>query len=99
MQLVKQGTKFGQRGSRSHWCSDGKPVTLDVRNPRRKTADGSVRQFAKKVLSFRTIHPSLNTKTLSKQRVKLVMDLDDLGSMGIMFLSLAGQARRTSAWR
>jgi hypothetical protein len=46
---------------------------------------------------MRELHPSLNAETLSIQRVKLIVNLNDLGFMGIMFLARAAQAK--AIWR
>jgi hypothetical protein len=52
---------------------------------------------------MRELHPSLNAETLSIQRVKLIVNLNDLGFMGIMFLARVAQAKLicspVSAWR
>jgi hypothetical protein len=43
---------------------------------------------------MRKLHPAPHTETLSKQWMKLIVNLDDLGSMGIMFLTRQGAGRR-----
>ena len=49
------------------------------------------------------LHPPLHAQTLSKQRMKLIVNLDDLGSMGIMFPTRVEPAKRiwqlAYAWR
>jgi hypothetical protein len=45
---------------------------------------------------MRELGPPLNAKVLSKQRMKLIVNLDELGSMGIMFLARQEVARPIS---
>jgi len=52
------------------------------------------RELAENALTLWERRPPLNAKTLAMERVKRVMNLDDLGSMRIMFLARAGPARR-----
>ena len=105
MQAVQQCPKFGECGRRGQRRSNGEVGALRrIGNPRRESANGAVRQLAENVLTFWELRPPLNAKALTVKWVKRVMNLDDLGTMGIMFLARAGPARRhlatgVCAWR
>ena len=94
MQAVQQFPKFGECARRRHRRANGKVETLHrVGNPRRESADSAVGQLAEKVLTFRELRPPFNAKALAVQWVKWVMNLDDFGTMGIMFLARAARAK------
>jgi hypothetical protein len=96
MQAVQQFPKFGECGRRRHWRPNGKVGTLRrVGNPRREPADGAVGQLAENVLTFWELRSPLNAKALTMQWVKRVVNLDDFGTMGIMFLARAWLVERT----
>jgi hypothetical protein len=44
--------------------------------------------------AMRELYPPLHAETLPKQRMKLIVNLDDLGSMGIMFLTCLEAEKR-----
>jgi hypothetical protein len=97
MQAVQQFPKFGECNRRCQRRPNGKVRALRrVGNPRRESANRAVRQLAENVLTFWELRPSFNAKTLTVKWMKGVINLDDLGTMGIMFLSRAGPARLTS---
>ena len=99
MQAVQQCPEFGECGGRGQGRSNGKVRALRrIGDPRRESADGAVGQLAENVLTFWKLRPPVNAKTLAMERVKRVMNLDDLGTMGIMFLARPGRARPTSVW-
>jgi len=88
MQAVQQCPKLGECGGRGQGRSNGKVRTLRrIGDPRRESADGAIGQLAKNILTFWELRPPLNAKTLAMERVKRVMNLDNLGTMGIMFLA------------
>jgi len=94
MQAVEQFPKFGECDRRRQRRPNGNGRTLSrIDNPRRESANRAVRQLAKNVLAFRELRPPLNAKALAVQRVKQVVNLDDLGTMGIMFLARAARAK------
>jgi hypothetical protein len=94
MQAVQQFSKFGECGSRRHCRPNSKGGTLRrVDNPRRESANRTVRQLAEDVLTFRELRPPFNANALTVKWMKWVIDLDDLGTMGIMFLARRGPAR------
>jgi hypothetical protein len=94
MQAVQQFPQFGQCGRRSQRRSNGEVWALRrIGDPRGKSGDGAVGQLAENVLTFRELCPPLNAKALAVERVKRVMNLDGLGTMGIMFLARAEPAR------
>jgi hypothetical protein len=98
MQAVQQFPKFGECGRRRHYRANGKVGAVRrVRNPRRESANRAVRQLAENVLTFRELRPPFNAKALTVKWMKGVMNLDDLGTMGIMFL--ARVARGRVIWR
>src|SRR5881392_1756310 len=104
MQAVQQCPKLGECGRRGQGRSNGKVRALRrVGDPRGESADGAVGQLAENVLTFWELRPPLNSKALTVERVKRVMNLYGLGTMGIMFLArlARGKAtwRRGSAWR
>jgi hypothetical protein len=96
MQAVQQFPKFGECGHRAQWRAHGKVRRLRrVGNPRREPTDGAIGQLAKNVLPVGQLRPPLNPKALAMKRVKWVMNLDYLGTMGIMFLSRVYLGRLT----
>ena len=104
MQTVQQFPKFGEGHGRGQRRSDGKGLALRrIGNPRRESANRAVRQLAENVLTFRELRPPLNAKALTVKWMKGVINLDDLGTMGIMFLARPAQARviwqQDSAWQ
>jgi len=103
MQAVQQCPKLCECRGRGQGRSNSKVRALRrIGDPRRESADGAVGQLAKNVLTFWELRPPLNAKTLAMERVKRVVNLDDLGTMGIMFLSRVAPVRaiwrRGSAW-
>jgi hypothetical protein len=97
MQAVQQFPKFGECGRRCHCRPNGKVGTLRrVGNPRRESANRAVRQLAENVLTFRELRPPFNAKALTMKWMKGVINLYDLGTMGIMFLARVGSERVTS---
>src|SRR3954447_11346027 len=98
MQAVQQYPKLGECGDRGQRRSNSKVRALRrIGDPRRESADGAVGQLAENVLTFWELRPPLNAKTLAMERVKRVMNPDDLGTMGIMFLARVVRAKAT--WR
>jgi hypothetical protein len=90
MQAVQQCPKLGECGRRGQRRSNSEVRALRwIGDPRRESADAAIGQLAENVLTFWEFHPPLNTKALTVERVKRVMDLDALGDMGIMFLARA----------
>jgi hypothetical protein len=88
MQAVEQFPKFGECDRRRQRRPNGKGWTLiRIDNPRGKSANRAVRQLAKNVLAFRELRPPLNAKALTVEWMKRVTNLDDLGTMGFMFLA------------
>jgi hypothetical protein len=88
MQAVQQFPKFGECGRRCHCRPNGKVGALRrVGNPRRESANRTVRQLAENVLTFRELRPPFNAKALTVKWMKGVINLYDLGTMGIMFLA------------
>jgi len=104
MQAVQQFPKFGECGRRRHCRPNGKVGALRrVGNPRRESANRAVSQLAENVLAFRELRSPFNAKALTVKWMKGVINLDDLGTMGIMFLARVAQERvilpPASAWR
>src|SRR5579863_10270549 len=100
MQAVQQFPKFGECDGRSQRRPDGKGRALRrIGNPRRESANRAVRQLAEHVLTFRELRPPLNAKALTVKWMKGVINLDDLGTMGIMFLARVAAARLTCSAR
>jgi hypothetical protein len=66
-----------------------------VGNPRWEPANRTVGQFAENVLPVGQLRSPLNAKALAMKRVKRVMNLDYLGTMGSMFLSRPARGRLT----
>ena len=98
MQAVQQFPKLSECGRRCHCRPNGKVGALRrVGNPRRESANRTVRQLAENVLTFRELRPPFNAKALTVKWMKGVINLYDLGTMGIMFLARAARARAT--WR
>jgi hypothetical protein len=98
MQAVEQCPKFGERDCRRQRRPNGKGRTLRrIDNPRRESANRAVRQLAENVLTFRELRPPFNAKALTVKWMKGVVNLDDLGTMGIMFLSRVAPAK--AIWR
>jgi hypothetical protein len=96
MQAVQQFPKFGECDRRCQRRPNGKVRVLRrVGNPRRESANRAVRQLAENILTFRELRPPFNAKALTVKWMKGVTNLDDLGTMGIMFLSRAEPARAT----
>lgn len=94
MQTVQQCAQFDE--CRRYRCAHSDVRGLgSVGDPRRKPTHGPIWQLAENVLSMWKLHSSLNAKALSKQRMELIVNLDDLGSMGIMFLARAVPAKPT----
>ena len=88
MQAVQQFPKFGECGRRCHCRPNGKVGALRrIGNPRRESANRTVRQLAENVLTFRELRPPFNAKALTVKWMKGVINLYDLGTMGIMFLA------------
>jgi hypothetical protein len=99
MQAVQQFPKFGECDGRCQRRPDAKGRALRrIGNPGRESTNRAVRQLAENVLTFRELRPPLNAKALTVKWMKGVINLDDLGTMGIMFLALRGRARLISAW-
>ena len=97
MQAVQQFPKFGECGRRGHRRPNRKVGDLRrVGYPRWEAADGAVGQLAENVLTFWEFRPPFYAKALTVQWVKGVMNLDDLGTMGIMFLSRRAWGKRIS---
>jgi hypothetical protein len=95
MQAIQQFPKFSECDRRCQRRPNGKVRTLRrVGDPRRESANRAVRQLAENVLAFRELRPPLNAKALTLKWMKGVINLDDLGTMGIMFLARVGPARR-----
>jgi hypothetical protein len=95
MQAVQQCPKFGERSRRGQRRSQGEVRALRrIGDPRGESADAAVGQLAENVLTFWELHPALDAKALTVERVKRVVNLDALGTMGIMFLARLGAARR-----
>jgi hypothetical protein len=95
MQAVQQFPKFGECARRCHRRPNSKVGTLRrVGNPRREPAYGAVGQLAENVLTFWELRSPLNAKALTMQWVKRVVNPDDFGTMGIMFLARPGRERR-----
>ena len=73
-----------------------------VSNPRGEPANAAVGQLAEDILPACELRPPFDAKPLAIQRVKPVMNIDVLWTMGIMFLARAEQARviwqPDSAW-
>lgn len=73
-----------------------------IGDPRGEFTDGAVGQLAENVLTFWELRPPLNAKALAVQRVERVMNLDGLGTRGIIFLARAAPVKltysRVSAW-
>jgi hypothetical protein len=100
MQAVEQLPKFGERDRRSQRRPNGKGRALRrIDNPRRESANRSIRQLAENVLTFRELRPSFNTKALAVKWMKGVTNLDDLGTMGIMFLARPAWEKLIWRWR
>ena len=96
MQTVQQQPKFGESGYRDQRCPDGTVrAARGVAHPGRKSAHRPVGKFAINVLARGELCLSLLAKVLPMQRVPWVMDLDDLRTMGTMFLALPARARVT----
>src|SRR5215210_4663573 len=96
MQAVQQCPKFGERSRRGQRRSQGEVMALRrIGDPRGESADAAVGQLAENVLSFWELHPALDAKALTVERVKRVMNLDALGNMGIMFLARAALGKAT----
>src|SRR5450432_1459239 len=103
MQAVQQCPKFGECGSRSQRRSNAYVgIRRWVSDPRWEPANGAVGQLAEDILPACELRPPFDAKPLAKQRVKPVMNIDVLWTMGIMFLARAEPARviwqRGSAW-
>ena len=97
MQAVQQFPKFGECGRRCHRRPNSQVGTLRrVGNPRREPAYGAVGQLAENVLTLWELRSPLNAKALTMQWVKRVVNPDDLGTVGIMFLAQAGPVRPIS---
>src|SRR3954471_18907992 len=98
MQAVQQCPKLGEcgRGGQRRSNSDVRALRR-IGDPRGESADAAIGQLAEHVLTFWELHPPLNAKALTVERVKRVMNLDALGTMGIMFL--ARVARAKAIWR
>ncbi len=96
MQAVQQCPKLGECGRRGQRRTNGEVrAPCRIGDPRWESADGAVGQLAENVLTFWELRPPLNTKAPAVERVKWVMNLDDLGTMGIMFLARLGRGRVT----
>jgi hypothetical protein len=94
MQAIEQFPKFGERDRRCQRRPNSKARPLRrIDNPRRESANRAVRQLAENVLAFRELRPPFNTKALTVKWMKGVMNRDDLGTMGIMFLARAAPAK------
>jgi hypothetical protein len=94
MQAVQQFPKFDECDRRCQRRSNGKVRALRrVGDPRRESANRAVRQLAENVLTFWELRPPFNAKALPVKWMKGVINLDDLGTMGIMFLARQGLAR------
>jgi hypothetical protein len=97
MQSVQQCAQVAQCCSRNERRADTNVRSLcRVGDPRGEAANGPVGQLAENVLAPWELYSSLNAKTLSVQRVKPIVNLDNLGPMGIMFLARLEAARRTA---
>lgn len=95
MQAVQQCPKLGECGRRGQRRSKGEVRALRrIGDPRGESADAAIGQLAENVFTFWQLDPPLNAKALTVERVKRVVNLDALGSMGIMFLARAEPARR-----
>ena len=100
MQAVQQFPKFGECGRRCHCRPNGKVGALRrIGNPRRESANRAVRQLAENVLTFRELRPPFNAKALTVKWMKGVINLYDLGTMGIMFLARLASGKLTWRWR
>jgi hypothetical protein len=98
MQAVQQFPKFGECDRQCQRRPNGKGRALRrIGNPRRESTNRAVRQLAENVLTFRELRPPFNAKALTVKWMKGVINLDDLGTMGIMFLARVEPARAT--WR
>jgi hypothetical protein len=88
MQAVKQCPKLDECGRRGQRRSEGEIRALRrIGDPRGESADAAIRQLAEEVLAFWELHPPLNAKALTVERVKRIVNLDALGTMGTMFLA------------
>jgi len=97
MQAIEQRPKLGECDRRGQGKSNGTVRALRwIGDPRGESADGAVGQLAENVLPFWEFRPPLNAKVLAVERVKRVMNLDGLGTMGIMFR--AREARAKATW-
>jgi hypothetical protein len=95
MQAVQQCPKLGECGRRGQRSSNSEVRALRwIDDPRRESANAAIGQLAENVLTFWEFRGPLNAKALTMERVERVMNLDALGTMGIMFLARAGPARR-----
>ena len=96
MQAVQQCPKLGECSRRGQRRSKGEVKALRrIGDPRGESADAAIRQLAENVLTFWELHPPLNAKALTVERVKRVLNLDAFGTMGIMFLARVGRGRPT----
>src|SRR3954451_14467534 len=96
MQAVQQFPKFDECGRRRHWRPNGTVGALRrVGNPRRESANRAVRQLAENVLTLLEPRPPFNAKALTVKWMQRVINLDDLGNMGVMFLARLAAGRRT----
>src|SRR4051794_29319440 len=96
MQAVQQCPKLSECSRRGQRRSKGEVKALRrIGDPRGESADAAIGQLAENVLTFWELHPPLNAKALTVERVKRVVNLHDLGAMGIMFLARAAQGKAT----
>jgi hypothetical protein len=66
MQAVQQCPKFSEGGRRGQRWAQGEVGTLRrVGNPRRESANGTVRQLAENVFTFWELRPPFNAKNLT----------------------------------
>jgi hypothetical protein len=97
MQAVQQCPKLGECSRRGQRRSKRNVRALRrIGDPRGEAAYAAIGQLAEYVLTFWELHPPLNAKALTVERVKRIVNLDDLGAMGIMFLARREWARHTS---
>src|SRR3954453_23362469 len=100
MQAVQQCPKLGESGRRGQRRSNSEVRALRrFGDPRGESADAAIGQLAEHVLPVWELHPPLNAKALTVERVKRVMNLDALGTMGIMFLARREWEKLISRWR
>ena len=95
MQAVQQCPKFVECGSRSQRRSNAYVgIRRWVSDPRWEPANGAVGQLAEDILPACELRSSFDAKPLAIQRVKPVMNIDVLWTMGIMFLARQPLAER-----